>query len=806
MKFKINKKINQKSAVSLVAIITYIFVSLAILGLVASFANQYIIQYQEQYKYNTMINEISKLDLKLNNISNNKLNSEIVKVNNSEYLEIDCTNNIINGYINYNQNYKDSNVYIQGINTYKKFGKIYFEKKIDTNNSINLDCKNLVLNKGRNNLELNYFDFNESNGEINIDILRYKNTIDNFWYNSNWPYRSKITINSNDVNGNLESFPVFLKVTDYNILSNINSDGSDIVFTKDNGKTKLKREIENVSNNILPYYIEEDIVDNNYNVWTKTSVLANSTKTIYLEKTNGYSPNGDNIFLFFDDFDTNILDINKWDDLIYIEGSSGSTINVENNILEIYTSSGSLTLYPTKYNFKDAIVEYKLKTITETGLTNPDRALFWRFQNLNQFYFAGWECWDADSFTIGKNQSGWIELIRSSSYIDDGNWHKFIIDINNTKFNLNYDSQDIINTEDTVNNSSGPFGFMLDGKYSSSREVEAKVDDLFVRKYAETEPIIILNKINNNLYKINIINTTDYDLEDYQIKIPGDNLNINSKTQSLKLLDSELITWVKIDELSSTLDTDIYMYYGNNNANEVNSNYVWNENYIMVQHLNKSPTNDIVGHFDSTSNNINGVAKNFNFDENSTTNATGKINRADKFDGTNDYIDCNTIVAKLFDKKITIEGWLKIDSHSNYNGLTTLGGIFPVGETGVKIYFDSSGDTAFIIADGIDRSTTAFNYTFLEDTWYHIVFTAEIGGDKKLYVNGVLEDTKDISTLTGTFNKSLANRIVTSDYFDGSISEFNISNNVQTYEWIKTQYNNQHNINSFLNIEEIERY
>ena len=217
MKFKINKNINKKSAASLVAIIMYVFVSMAILGLVANFANQYVVQYQEQYKYNTMINEISKLDLKLNNISNNKLNSEIVKVNNSEYLEIDCTNNIINGHINYNQNYKDSNVYIQGINTYKKFGKIYFEKKIDTNNSINLDCKNLVLNKGRNNLELNYFDFNESNGEINIDILRYKNTIDNFWYNSNWPYRSKITINSNDVNGNLESFPVFLKVTDYNI-------------------------------------------------------------------------------------------------------------------------------------------------------------------------------------------------------------------------------------------------------------------------------------------------------------------------------------------------------------------------------------------------------------------------------------------------------------------------------------------------------------------------------------------------------------------------------------------------------------
>jgi hypothetical protein len=800
---KINK--NKKAAANIIAIVMYTFLTLAVIALVANFANEYVIQYQEQYKYNTMITEIYNLNLKLNTISNNKLNSEIINVNNSEYLEIDCTNNIIKGYISYNNKYKDSNVYVQGINTYKKYNKIYFEKQIDINNSVNLYCRDLVLNKGRNNLEINYFDFNESSGKVNIDIQRYKNTRNNFWYNSNWPYRSKITINSEDVNEDLTNYPLYLKIEDYNILKNINTNGNDIVFTKDNGKTKLEREIENVNNTILPYYIEEDIVDNNYNIWTKVDVLANSKKTIYLEKTNGYTPNGNNVFLFFDNFNSESLDTNKWDDIQYVYGS-GSTSYIDNNQLYIYAAPGSYTLFPTKYEFENSIIEYKLKTIRGAGLVNPDRSIFWRFQDIQHFYFGGWECWVADTFSIGKNNNSWVELSRSSAiYEDDLNWHKFVFTINNNNFILNYDGSNILNINDSSYSDSGAFGFILDGKYSTSRDVDALVDDVFVRKYIEEEPIIIVNEIDSNLYKIDIINNSNENLEDYQIEIPNNIINVNSDTESLKITDSEFIGWVKIPELSSSEDTDIYIYYGNNNANEINSNYVWNTDYVVVQHLNESPENNIIGHFDSTINNINGTAK--NFDNNamvSTTNASSKTNRSNLFDGINDYIDLGTINNGFFNKKISIESWIKIKENTNYNGLTTIGSVFPVGQTGIKIYFNENGYTSFIVADGIDRSTTSFSYNFEENKWYHLLYTAEIGNSKKLYVNGELEDTKDISTLTGSLQEDLTSRIVTSDNFNGYISNFIVSNIIKTPGFIKTQYNNQNNINSFITILEPE--
>jgi hypothetical protein len=55
-----------------------------------------------------------------------------------------------------------------------------------------------------------------------------------------------------------------------------------------------------------------------------------------------------------------------------------------------------------------------------------------------------------------------------------------------------------------------------------------------------------------------------------------------------------LVAWVKVPSLSSTSDTALYMYYGNAAAsNQQNPTAVWDQNYMMVQHLEEteSPSN-----------------------------------------------------------------------------------------------------------------------------------------------------------------------------------------------------------------------
>lgn len=75
------------------------------------------------------------------------------------------------------------------------------------------------------------------------------------WYNTNWSYRKKITIDHTKVSGSssLSNFPVEISITNADLKSTGNggkvakSNGEDILFTKSDGTTKLNHEIESYS-------------------------------------------------------------------------------------------------------------------------------------------------------------------------------------------------------------------------------------------------------------------------------------------------------------------------------------------------------------------------------------------------------------------------------------------------------------------------------------------------------------------------------------------------------------------------------
>jgi len=85
------------------------------------------------------------------------------------------------------------------------------------------------------------------------------------WNPRDWKYRLKITINPAKVSGTLIDFPML--ITEANMpdefWEHVKADGSDIVLTASDGKTKLKRELVSI-----------DVVKKKLELWVKIPKLS----------------------------------------------------------------------------------------------------------------------------------------------------------------------------------------------------------------------------------------------------------------------------------------------------------------------------------------------------------------------------------------------------------------------------------------------------------------------------------------------------------------------------------------------------
>jgi hypothetical protein len=175
------------------------------------------------------------------------------------------------------------------------------------------------------------------------------------WYNANWSKRRPVTI---DNTGNPSA------LTDYQVLINVAYDSDmqpdfdDLMFTDSNGATELN------------YWIMEKTDSVSAWVWVKVpSIPASSTKTIFMYYDNpaaSSASNGDNTFLFFDDFgDDSSLDTTKWDEI-----ATGATVNWSSpDYVEV---SGTTGLQDWQIRTKnsdsvDFIAEYKLDIVSFSG-------------------------------------------------------------------------------------------------------------------------------------------------------------------------------------------------------------------------------------------------------------------------------------------------------------------------------------------------------------------------------------------------------------------------------------------------------
>jgi hypothetical protein len=118
-------------------------------------------------------------------------------------------------------------------------------------------------------IKAEYFNMNASESFITI---------------GDWSNRKTITIDADNVAGNLTNFPVFIDITDSDLASDAQSSGNDIYFTSSDGTTKLNHE--------FTYY---DSSTGRLKAWVSVPFLSSSTDTtLYMYYNNPNAGNQSN--------------------------------------------------------------------------------------------------------------------------------------------------------------------------------------------------------------------------------------------------------------------------------------------------------------------------------------------------------------------------------------------------------------------------------------------------------------------------------------------------------------------------------
>ena len=103
------------------------------------------------------------------------------------------------------------------------------------------------------------------------------------WWNYEWSYRKKVTIDHNEVTSDLANFPVLISITDSDLSSRAQSNGDDIAFT-DESACKLNHEIEYFGSSTGELVAWVDV----------PSVSSTSDTVLYMYYGNPSAPNQQN--------------------------------------------------------------------------------------------------------------------------------------------------------------------------------------------------------------------------------------------------------------------------------------------------------------------------------------------------------------------------------------------------------------------------------------------------------------------------------------------------------------------------------
>ena len=299
---------------------------------------------------------------------------------------------------------------------------------------------------------------------------------------SGWAYRKKITIAGSVGAGT--NYQVLLKIgessgasgADFNLeglsakFPSGKNDGGDLRFTASDGVTLQDFWVESVSGT-SPNRVAK--------VWVKVSADLGTNQDIYCYFRNPNATNasnGDNTFLFFDDFSSNTLSNytetqDSGNEVAYSYDSSNQRVNISNVDIDYHW------LMHNTQNVSNNKIKTKLVSGRDSGLN-------FRYQNINNFYIvdAGDSDW-GNVLRIWKKVAGtWTLLATPSINNPVGSVNDLVIGFIGTTLYVWWNNSLVVNGLNLGTDfSSGKFG------YSTYRST-GWGDDLIVGKFVYPEP------------------------------------------------------------------------------------------------------------------------------------------------------------------------------------------------------------------------------------------------------------------------------------------------------------------------------
>ena len=240
----------------------------------------------------------------------------------------------------------------------------------------------------------------------------------------------------------------------------------------------------------------------------------------------------------------------------------------------------------------------------------------------------------------------------------------------------------------------------------------------------------------------------------------------------------EIVFWVRFPTLSTTTDTEFYIYFANSSVTtDPSSTNVWDSNYKMVLHLDEE---NPVGTFPDAS------GEGTDATDNGTILTTGQIGGAVDFNGTGDRITVvdNGVSPLDISGSITISFWLRIANLNSGPDILTKGDYL----NGYSIWTTAAGALQFQINNDALSSPGG---QLVNNVWSFVTLTRASNGDRFIYVNGAEVATDNSNESFNIDDEDLFLSTASFWPYTGDFDEVRISNTTRDSAWIATEYSNQ---------------
>lgn len=321
----------------------------------------------------------------------------------------------------------------------------------------------------------------------------------------------------------------------------------------------------------------------------------------------------------------------------------------------------------------------------------------------------------------------------------------------------------------------------------------------------------------------------DADLSDYALLINGDNLDADFWTTvkadgsdiiavdaNGNKLDRELVTidtvaktlqlYVRTD-LSSSVDTKIYLYYGNSSATETNDATTWSSNYVGVWHFDDDFDDGSVA--DSSQAGNDAYTQNGFSSGNQTSGVTGSAGQFNDIEylALDYYYTGNNTLAE-----ISVSAWINTTFSSG--GQTDNWSIIDFDRSEFfNVFIHGNGTVGFsTTGSGLSVDDMTSSITVNDGNWHYVVAVYD-GTDKILYVDGVEVDrVSDVysgaalgqGTRYGYIGQNSEgttfNEQTTGPYYDGLYDDIHLYEGTMSAALIAAEYRNYSDPTSFYSV------